>query len=343
MKQNSHGGDIYSREIVYDFSANLNPLGMPASVKQAIIESLGDFAHYPDPNCTALRRALAAQEGIAEEQIVCGNGAADLIYRAVQAIKPKRALLPAPTFSEYERALLSVNCDLEHYFTREADNFTLREDILRHIDGTDMLFLCNPNNPVGNLVDAHLLKCIIEKCAISGTVLVIDECFMDFVADDRSMTDISGNVMVLKAFTKIYAMAGLRLGYLLCGNTDWAQKIQNCGQCWSVSIPAQVAGIAALGEREYVSETVNLIAKERTYLGDCLQHFGFRVYPSEANFILFQCKLPLDKLLLKQKIAIRNCANYMGLGAGYFRIAVRNHAENQVLIAAIERCIKENG
>lgn len=343
MNQNIHGGDIYSREIQYDFSANLNPLGMPESVKRALSEHIGQCEHYPDPNCTALRHALAAHEGIEEEQIVCGNGAADLIYRAVQTITPQHALIPAPTFSEYERALLSVNCDLEHYFTRETDNFALREDILCRIDGMDILFLCNPNNPVGNVIDEGLLNRIIEKCAKSGTVLIIDECFMDFVANGHGITDISDNVMVLKAFTKIYAMAGLRLGYLLCGSAKLAGKIAHCGQCWSVSSPAQIAGIAALGEKDYISETIPLIAKERAYLSNCLQYWGFKVYPSEANFILFQCALPLDELLLKEKIAIRNCANYMGLGEGYFRIAVRTHAENQMIVAAIERCIGKNG
>lgn len=343
MNQNIHGGDIYSRKIEYDFSANINPLGMPESVKRALIENIGQFEHYPDPNCTALRRALAIHENVAEEQIVCGNGAADLIYRAVQAVKPKHALIPAPTFSEYEKALLSVNCDLEHYFTCEADAFSLREDILDRIDGMDMLFLCHPNNPVGNLIDRNLLERILKKSADSGAVLVIDECFMDFVEGSHDMVALADNVMVLKAFTKIYAMAGLRLGYLLCGNPDLARKIAYCGQCWSVSIPAQVAGIAALREQAYVSETVKFIAGERAYLCDCLKNFGFKVYPSEANFILFQCKLPLDEWLLKEKIAIRNCSNYIGLRAGYFRIAVRNHKENQVLIAAIERCIEQNG
>lgn len=344
MNRNSHGGDIYTRPVRWDFSANLNPLGMPASVKRAIVENIDKYEHYPDTHCTALRRALAARERVAEERIVCGNGAADLIYRAVQAIKPRRALVIAPTFSEYERALLSVDCDVEHYFTRESDSFGVREDILDRILGIDMMFVCNPNNPVGNVMDGDLLNRIIKQCTAVGAVLVIDECFMDFVEGGGGVgPKLEERVMVLKAFTKIYAMAGLRLGYLLCGSAALARKIQSRGQCWSVSVPAQIAGIAALGEQEYVSKTAPLIAKERAYLSGCLKNCGFKVYPSEANFILFCCPLPLDELLLNENIAIRNCSNYMGLGAGYFRIAVRTHEENRVLVKAIERCMKNNG
>lgn len=344
MIQNSHGGDIYSREIIYDFSVNVNPNGMPDGVRCALIDNIDRFEQYPDVNCTELRCALGNRENIRVENIVCGNGAADLIYRAVQALKPKRALIPAPTFSEYERALLSMNCDLEHYFTREEDNFSLRDDILNRICGMDMMFICNPNNPVGNLIDRDLLKRIVEKCADCGTILIIDECFIEFVEKYSGIgCGIPENMIVLRAFTKIYAMAGIRLGYMLCGSSVLAEKIQRCGQCWSVSVPAQIAGIAALSEKDYVSKTVRLITEERKYLTNFLEKSGLKVCPSDANFILFKCEFPLDELLLKDKIAIRNCSNYIGLGSGWFRIAVKTHDKNQVLTAAIERCIKTYG
>ena len=344
MIENFHGGDVYSREIMYDFSANINPLGMPDGVKRALINNIGKFERYPDIHCTELRRALSAHECVCAENIVCGNGAADLIYRAVQTLKPKRALIPAPTFSEYERALSSVDCHLEHYFTHEEDNFSLRGDILQQICGMDMMFICNPNNPVGNLIDMDLLGRIIKKCAECGTVLIIDECFIDFV-EEYSGIDcvIPENTIILKAFTKIYAMAGLRLGYMLCGSRTLADKIQDCGQCWSVSVPAQIAGIAALDENDYVLKSVALVTEERLYLSGCLKELGFKVYPSSANFILFKCQFPLDKLLLKHKIAIRNCSDYIGLGKEWFRVAVMTHEKNQALIAAIERCIQTYG
>lgn len=145
--------------------------------------------------------------------------------------------------------------------------------------------------------------------------------------------------MILKAFTKLYAMPGLRLGYVLCGDEALAGCIRSCGQCWAVSVPAQVAGIAALKETEYVKETLKIISKEREYLFKALSVLGMKVYPSEANFLLFRCDKPLDRLLLKEGIAIRSCENYEGLEYGFFRIAVRSHNENEILIRAIERVL----
>ena len=145
--------------------------------------------------------------------------------------------------------------------------------------------------------------------------------------------------MILKAFTKMYAMAGLRLGYMLCADEKLCEAVSECGQSWSVSIPAQAAGIAALGEHDIAEKTRCLIDAERKYLMDKLSGFGFKVYPSQANFILFRCCLPLDEMLIKEKIAIRNCGGYIGLSEGYFRIAVRTHAENEMLVKAVERIV----
>ena len=205
-----------------------------------------------------------------------------------------------------------------------------------------MIFLCNPNNPTGQLVPKDILKAVAEKCLENNIILVCDECFLTFVTDGKSKSTrqfINKNVVILNAFTKIYSMAGLRLGYALFGSAELTKSVQKTGQYWSVSTPAQIAGIAALNEKNYIEKTVHLINKERDFLTAELQKFGFRVFKSEANFILFRCDMPLDELLLREKIAIRNCGNYEGLSDGYFRIAVRNHEENAMLITAIGRCL----
>lgn len=341
MERFEHGGDIYSQKIAYDFSANINPLGLPDGVRKALLEHMEDCVHYPDVNAIKLRRAIAEHENTSLEQVVCGNGAADLIYRIVWTRKPKRALLPVPTFSEYERALESVDCDVRFYRLSEKDDFTLREDFLDKIDGNDVIFLCSPNNPTGRTVPMELLERIAERCRACGCILVVDACFWDF-AEKSSCTEKSSlrkNLIILKAFTKLYAMPGLRLGYILCGDETLAERIQNCGQCWSVSVPAQVAGVAALKETAYVKETVKLISEERKYLFEALTGLGMKVYPSEANFLLFRCEAPLDRLLLTEGIAIRSCENYRGLEYGFFRVAVRGHDENEKLVRAIERAL----
>ncbi|MBQ3970038.1 MAG: aminotransferase class I/II-fold pyridoxal phosphate-dependent enzyme, partial [Clostridia bacterium] len=174
MIKHVHGGDVYSREIDLDFSANINPLGMPDSVKAAIINSVLEFEKYPDVRCKKLKSAIAEFENVGVDNIVCGNGAADLIYKIVGALKPKRALVPSPTFSEYEKALETFDCEVLYHCLSEENDFKIDERIISKIKGIDMLFLCNPNNPVGNLTDPAIMKKIINKCIEQNVTFVID-------------------------------------------------------------------------------------------------------------------------------------------------------------------------
>ncbi len=340
-EMNEHGGDIYSHKIKYDFSANLNPLGMPAGVQSALRSHISEWEHYPDPHCRELIAALSTYENVPEEFIVCGNGAADLIYRIVQAVKPRKAVLTAPTFSEYEKALLQQGTEVVKFRLDENSGFAVTDSITEILDGSvDMLFLCSPNNPTGRTVSDDVLKKITEKCLRNDIIFVCDECFLPFVenAEQLSVRNcINQNVIALKAFTKIYSMAGIRLGYAVFGGSGLADMVRHTGQYWSVSSPAQTAGFAALQETGFIERTVRFVSEERDFLFQELKKIGFTVYPSEANFLLFRCELPLDGLLLKEGIALRNCQNYDGLGAGYFRTAVRTHEENTALIEALRR------
>lgn len=341
MIKNEHGGDVFEREIVYDFSANLNPLGMPERVKNALQKSISEWEKYPDPFCRSLVKKLSKCEKLSPENIVCGNGAADLIFRIVQTATPKKAVVCAPSFSEYSKALTQSGCEISVYYLSEKNSFALDENILEMLDeSVQMLILCTPNNPTGRTVDGELLSRICERCKANDIVFLCDECFIDFTENAaHAELFLNPNVVVLKAFTKIYAMAGLRLGYALFGDEKLAESVRKSGQFWSVSAPAQTAGEAALDEKYYLEKTLELIKNERDFLTENLRNFGFKVYPSEANFILFYTELPLDEMLLKEKILIRNCANFDGLEQGYFRTAVRTHEENSALVGAIERCL----
>ena len=343
MAVSEHGGDIYTRKIEYDFSANLNPLGMPEEVKNSLKNSVEVWESYPDPLCRKLVSALADFEKIPPENIVCGNGAADLIYRIVAAFKPKKAVIAAPTFSEYEKALRQSGSSVTKHYLLEKNEFLLDDSILEILNSSiDMLFLCSPNNPTGRTVSPDLLKRICEKCLAENIIFVCDECFMPFVSDaeSRSVRNfLNENIIILKAFTKIFAMAGIRLGYAVFGSKKLAGILRKNGQFWSVSTPAQIAGEAALNEKKYLQKTVELVGRERNFLTSELKNAGIIVYPSEANFLLLRCDLPLDELLIRERIAIRNCGNFDGLKENYFRIAVRNHRENTALISAVRRVL----
>ena len=337
---NPHGGDIYGGGVTLDFSANTNPFGTPAGVLRAVEDALPEMHRYPDPYCRRLVDAIGDFEDVEKEYILCGSGAAELIYAYCTAVRPKTALELAPTFSEYALGLARVGCAVKHYYLTPDNNFRLDEHFLYHLEDTtpEAVFLCNSNNPTGVVIPPELLKRILDFCKSTNIRLFLDECFLDLSDDGTSMKTYLGdypNLFLLKAFTKSYGMAGIRLGYCLCSDGALLKAMAREVQPWNVSSLAQAAGIAALGEQDFLLKTKDLIQEERPWLKEHLEAFGFRVCPSSANYLLFQGPADLHEKLKKQGIAIRNCDNYPGLTSGWYRIAVRRHEENEKLISAI--------
>lgn len=346
-----HGGDWAGFIQVHgapplDFSANVSPLGMPKAVRQAAEAAIGEAERYPDPQCRALRRALASYHGVPADWILCGGGAADLIYRLAAARRPKRALVTAPTFSEYENALVLWDCRVSRFSLSEETGFAVTEDILSAITSElDMLFLCEPNNPTGRTTDRALLACILDRCAACGTLLAVDECFNDLLEDPAAHTLSEslpryGNLLILRAFTKSYGMAGLRLGYALSQNASLLAAMARGGPPWAVSAPAQAAGIAASEDRESLESLRRLIRRERPRLSAGLAALGCRVCPGEANYLLFFCGVPaLPQRLAEQGVLIRDCSSYHGLASGWYRAAVRTETENKRFLKIMEEVL----
>ena len=354
-----HGGDWsgYLKKrghMPLDFSANVSPLGMPPSALKAM-ESLGgsDLARYPDPACRVLRQAIAERYDIRDDQIFCANGAADVIYRLAYALRPKRAVLIAPDFGEYAEALANVGADITYYMTgnagsdpngiREQRNFAVDQGILSYIsEDTDLVIFSNPNNPSGCVADTELLNTILGKCIECGTLLVIDECFLDFLPDARERTmlrhlaESKGRLLVLRAFTKFYGMAGLRLGWCAADDHDLLEQLGRSGPPWQVSMIAQTAGAAALADTAYEEELRLLITRERLYMQEVLMAGGLHVIPSSTNYILFYSEdHELHEKLLDHGIMIRDCSDYPGLAKGWYRAAVRTREENEMLLSRI--------
>ncbi len=336
-----HGGDVYHNRVRLDFSANVNPLGTPPEVMRAVAESAGRLVAYPDPYCGALREKLAAVHGVAPEEIVCGNGAAELIFQFAAALRPRRALLPVPSFSEYAAALEAAGCEITEFPLQRAEGFAVGPALLDAITPeTDALLLCTPNNPTGRSVAPENLRAILARCRETGTWLLLDECFLDLTdaGAEKSVIPLlrtDDRCMVLRAFTKLYGMAGVRLGYAICRDRTFLASLCRTVQPWNVSAPAQAAGEAALDCREFVARTLALIAEEMAYLLRELRALGIDVLPGDANFLMLSGVPGLAARLLERGILIRSCANYRGLGEGDCRIAVRTHAENEQLIAAL--------
>ncbi len=343
MRKGTHGGDWAAYQAKHnalpclDFSANVSPLGAPEGVKRAICQAVENVDRYPDPHCRALRTALGKHHGIAPDHILCGNGAADLIDRLALALRPKRALVTAPTFSEYAEALERAGCQVMSFRLREESGFAVTPEILEDITpDLDILFLCEPNNPTGRTTEPSLLQAILEKATACGVLVVLDECFAPFLENQPPMRA-SASVLVLRAFTKFYGLAGVRLGYCLCADTDLLGRMALAGQPWPVSNLAQAAGVAALQEREYAAQLRALIREQRPWLKENLERLGCLVLPGEANYLLFRSPDPkLGRNLERQGVLIRACADYDGLGPDWFRVAVRTAGENQRLIATME-------
>ena len=345
MERYDHGGDVFSRPVELDFSVNVNPLGMPEVIKAALKNDIPGWESYPDPKCRALRAKLSGRFSLPAGQILCGAGAADLIVRLCLAVRPQRVLVCAPTFSEYEKAALMAGAEVEQYSLKEENGFALDEGIFAALNNRPgMFFLCNPNNPTGTLTPPELIKRIADLCEELGVLFVVDECFLSFTEapSARSLLAAHPHTVVLDAFTKLYAMAGLRLGYLLCADEKLLARIDNFGQSWSVSSPAQTAGIAALScEPEWTQRTRAFVKRENRFVRARLRSLGLTVYDGAANFTLFRAPETLGEKLLARRILIRSCANYDRLDATYWRVGLKGHADNIYLCAAIESALAE--
>ena len=356
MANYGHGGNIkeISRnynikpEDIIDFSANINPLGMPDSAKESIINNLKQIERYPDISYSDLRNEIKIYENnklghdiVSSDNIILGNGAAEVIYNIVRAINPKKTMIMAPTFSEYEEAVLSISKEIVLYELKESDDFKLTEDILKEIKkDIDMIFICNPNNPTGSVVSQELLLKILNTID-TNTFVVIDESFLDFIRDDFSMISYLNkydNLIVIKSLTKFFAIPGLRIGYGLCGNKHFSQKAAKMFPAWNINILADICARICLNDKKYIDDSIDFMEKERIYLYNELKKVNYlKVYEPSVNFIFFKVKNEMDlkKELLKENILIRSCSNYHSLDERYFRIAVRTHEENIRMLNAL--------
>lgn len=344
--QGIHGGDVYRNEVRADFSVNINPLGMPDRVEAALYEAVTECHKYPDITASKLKKAVSGMLSVPKEYLLFGNGASELFMGIIHAIKPKKVLIPAPSFYGYAYAAAAGESNISYFLLKKEDGFLPEEDFADMLtEETDLLFLANPNNPTGKLVSREYLKKLLDICGDKKIYVVLDECFIEFCGSDASLlSEIRKyqNLLLVRAFTKIFAVPGVRLGYLICSNAELLQKIGKQLPEWNLSVFAQAAGIVCASQRAYVEKTVEYVEKERQFLSDHLTRLGLRVFSGEANFILIYSEKPLYQELLKRGILIRDCENFRGLSKGYYRIAVKRRKENEILLKEIGECLAGN-
>ncbi|MBI4794928.1 MAG: threonine-phosphate decarboxylase [Deltaproteobacteria bacterium] len=344
-----HGGDVYhlARTLgldlseLLDFSANINPLGFPPGIVAAVEQALGEIVHYPDRRCLELKQDLADYHRLSPEQILVGNGSTELIYLVARALKPKKALIVAPAFSEYEHALQAAEVPVAFQVTTEAQSFTL--DAPLDPQGADLVFLAHPASPSGALLQPDLLLETAARLDDEGVFLLLDEAFVDFVEEASFKTHLARfpRVLLLRSFTKFFAIPGMRLGYVLAA-PELISRLAALQEPWSVNTLAQAMGRACLADLDYMARSRDLVRQEQEYLLEGLSSLpGLQPFPSAVNYLLVKLTRPdftaasLQKALLSKRIVIRDASNFRGLDERFFRVAVRARAENQRLLEAL--------
>ena len=362
----THGGNPWAaaraqgrgaRELL-DFSVDLNPCGYPPSVRRLILEHLDDIQRYPDPSATAMREAIAASHGIAAAEILVGNGSAELIALLPRLFPAARAVVASPTFSEYAWAVEQAGGFVEHLCATEtsAFHFEWTESFWRRrLAAADAVFLCNPNNPTGALVPREQVWQLAGWCRDAGARLIVDEAFLDFVAQPASYSvaaDIRrfDNLIVLRSFTKSFAIPGLRLGYL-AASEPLVDILRAAQPPWPLNAFALAVGPALLQEHEHLEGSRREIAGLRRQLSEALGRLaGCYPYPSTTNFFLCRLAHPapssseLTDRLAGRGILIRNGDSFHGLEPGRFiRVAVRSQEDNARLVSALEEIVRHAG
>ena len=385
-KMDFHGGNIYKifrekniKEIL-DYSSNINPYGIPESLKKRITENLEILERYPDPDYIELRQKLAHLNKVDISNIILGNGATEIIFLFMKVINPKKILIAAPTFGEYERAVKATErvenssilgdsnkkkddeksfgkqkIEIEYFELKENNDFKLNINNLKNelAKKYDLLIICNPNNPTGKFLKLDKTEEILKECNKYNTKLFIDEAFIDFLKDGMKESIINTkenkqNLFVTRAFTKFFAMPGLRLGYGIYFDKKLEKRISEKKEPWSVNNIAEMAGLTVLDDTRYIEETLKWIAEEKTYVYEKLNEInGIKPYKTEVNFITVKIE---DNFILKglnvkilrgkmieKGILIRDASNFKFLDERFFRLAIKNRKNNDRVIETLKK------
>ena len=367
-----HGGNIYSvaqkqeRAInrFIDFSASINPLGLSPAVRRAIQQSIPHAVHYPDCSGQQLKKKIADIHRIPEDSIVLGNGSAELITVLPRALGCRHGLIVGPTFMEFERALVlaGAQCSYAHankdnsykspindvckILIKEHTHRGRKQRTRRYRTPIDVVFLCNPNSPTGQVCSRSQIRQLLDVVQEIGIWLVIDEAFVDYCASYSMIRTVQRmkKLIVLRSFTKFHAMPGLRIGYLVCP-LNMAQQIFSFLPPWSVNIIAHNAALAALDDRVFKKKCLEYMHLERQRFRRLLQQLpGLRVYPSSTNFLLVELSgeyrlSMLIHFLEERGLLIRDCRNFAGIRVPTIRVAVRRIRENDRLIRVLKQAL----
>ena len=346
-----HGGDVYSLDKPYkimDYSININPFGVPKTLKRAINRSFPKLEQYPDTKNRKATEIIAKHHLLNKNNIVIGNGATELIYLAIQTIKPRKALIPMPTFTEYQRSCKMIGCEVIPYELKKEEAFELIiDDFIAKIDNSiDMVIICNPNNPTSKIISKNSMKKLLEFCQPKGIYIMIDEAFVDFTLSDISVIGYIkkyANLIIIRSLTKFFAVPGLRIGYAVACESLTQLFIAN-KYPWSVNYFASIVCEISLKDSTYINKTKKWLNQEPKRFYDLLCTLsGIKVYKPNANYILIEVEKTLASImaerLLNKGIFIRDASNFKFLDAHFIRIAIKDKKSNDKFFDKFSMCL----
>lgn len=340
------GIDLPSR--ILDFSENVNPAGPPQAVRAMWLSLLAEIGAYPDPVGEPFLSAVATFHGVDKSLVFAGNGAAELLALVAERYRGKRAIVVHPTFSEYEATLIAKQVEVVRVVAVEKDGFKLPlSEVKQAMASAAVLYLCTPNNPTGIMPERADLDDIIRYGAEVGCDIVLDEAFIDFV--DESLSFIlaikeNPHVIIVRSMTKMYAIPGIRLGYVVANETV-IKGIKGLAPHWNVNGMAARIGAVCLPEESFRQQAIQHSNRQREQVTGFLVANGCTVTDSVTNFVSFKIGRDTDKLyrdLLVRGIVLRHSENFHGMDGRWFRIGMKNEAEMAVMTEELSRWFAEN-
>ena len=359
MTKDLHGGNIYKFQRegkidILDYSSNINPLGVPQKFINIAKESFDKLVNYPDPYYIELRKKIAEFNSLDLSNIIVGNGATEILFLYLKALKPKKVLILAPCFAEYERALKSVSAEINYFELKESDNFypnieSLKKEI--ETNNYDLLLFCNPNNPTGQFIKLQDIKEIIDVCEKKNTKIFVDEAFIEFIENWQEKTVSlfkNKNIFIMRAFTKFFAIPGLRLGYGIGFDEEILNRMWDEKEPWTVNTFANLAGLVMLDDKEYIEKSEKWILEEKNFMYKELSEFQYlKAYKTECNFILLKIQnissTSLRDKMIEKNILIRDASNFKFLDYHFIRLAIKDRESNIKVLEALADIMEYRG
>lgn len=350
MKVN-HGANLYdlssqygfSKEDIMDFSSNINPFGSSKLAKEYIVNNIDKVSVYPDPEYLELKTSISNYCNCSIDNILLGSGATELISSFIKTINPKKALILSPAYSEYEKELSKIKCNITKYFSKKEYNFTINIDNLIEIinkNNYELIIICNPNNPTGFTFSKNEIEKILNN---TNSFVMVDETYIEFtntsIYSSTSLVDKYDNLFVIRGTSKFFSTPGIRLGYGLISNHKIKYEMNSNLDLWNINIFASMMGEVMFNDNKFIENTYSLMTKERDYLVNELSKFtDLKIYNSQGNFILCEIKSKsitakeVREKLIHKRIIIRDCVSFDGLDEYFFRVCILKPEENKLLI-----------